>query len=425
MRQFLAGMISRRWMTLLCITTAMGSVALAQEFPLATRDTWEAEGWSYGIEWRPVNERSVAEDFAEEFVAALVNKDKEEFWSLIDSSLMEERSLKLCETSNARLNIRNSVRQSVLGFSIQIAKQGDDYTFVRLLRTKLGVGPIFRLKLSNGGVTYHHWYLLQNNEGRIKGVDVYIFNAGESLAESMRRGALLVSESKSKPFVNLLSKRDKDLLTHRDALARVIAAHKLQDEVQIMQAYNALPDELKSIKFCMLHKLSASAKYSSERFAETLAEFNKVYAGDVAGDLIAMDYYEGKGQVDNLIKTVSRIQRVIHPDAHLFMVKAKACLDRGDPALCRKLLNVAHKIEPDFQDLYWMRAACESAAGNYDTTLRIFKYLVKKYEVLDFEYLGESPHFKGFVGTSQHDVFQSYLKSVKELKTDYLTSDLE
>ena len=407
--------------------STLGGKACAQSFPPATRDTWEKDGWSYSFEWRPVNSPRVAEDFAESFVKVLVEKDFEGWLQHVDPNfkLMEDRALRLCETTKARTNLRFSIRSSLKALTGQIASQAEDYRYIRLLKTKLGVGPIFRLTLPSGGVMYHLWYLLQNNEGQVKGVDVYFFNSGESLADSFRRGALLLDENKSKSFVDRLAARDRELLGHRSDLSRLIMAHKSRDEVKVMQAYNELPESLSSIKFCMVYRLMAAKKYSVDRFEKVLRDFRKVYAGDVAGDLVAMDYYSERKDVDELFKTVTRIQRVIHPDAHLFLVKAKACLDRGEPGLCRSLLNLAHQIEPQMQDIYWMRAACESADGAYDKTLRIFKYLIKKHEVFKFDFLEQSPHFKGFVDSPQHKEFRAFLDNERKLKTDFLSDDLE
>ncbi|MEM7311908.1 MAG: hypothetical protein AAF497_02030 [Planctomycetota bacterium] len=397
----------------------------AQGFAPATREMWQEEGWSFAREWRPVNEPLVAEDFAKDFVEVLVAKDLERWTRLVDFELLKERASRMCETSKSRLNIQNSFNAAYERLVKQIGKQADNYKYIRHLKTKLGVGPIFRLTTEEGGVQYHLWYLLQNHEGQIKGIDIYIFNSGESLSESFGRGALLIQESKTKSFVRNLSPRNRQLFANRDDLNRMLMAQSSRDEVNVMKAYNQLPDNLKTVKFCMLYRLMAARKYSDERFDQALADFHRVYKGDISGDLVALDYYSSRKNVDALIKTVTRIQQVIHPDAHLFMIKAKACLDRGNHDICRQLLNYAHQIEPEKEDLYWLRASCESAAGEFDQTLRIFKYLVKKYDVLEFKGLDQSPHFKDFVGSEQHKEFMTFLASAKKLKTDFLSGDLE
>lgn len=324
----------------------------------------------------PVSEKE-AEEYGRKVAAAFNAKDAEALAELIG---MED----LCLRSVSDFNLTASERKSVVdGFR----KSGGGARVCRgwvnqmtglnvtLLRTRVKDGRqavLLRFLGEEAGVNYFEFTLARGADGRAMAEDIYMYVAGESVTQMLRRVIITVMPAKMGG-----GGQGSVFLTHKAELQRMQMCVQSGELAEARRIYFALPVSLRDEKFIQLMGMQTLQDDEKAYIAE-MERYRKLHPKDPSLDLVSVDYYVLKKDAKALRECLWRLDEAVGGDPSLRVLDANFTLTQGDRAEARRLASEAVKLEDTLASGYWALIDVALTESDHAETARLLKTVVEK-----------------------------------------------
>ncbi len=324
----------------------------------------------------PVSEQE-AEEFGRQVVAAFTAPDADALARLL-------RIDDVCERSISDFNLTASERKSAVdgfrknGGGAQMCRGWVEQTAgatTTLLRTREKDGrrtALVRFRGDEFGLNYFEFTLARAADGRVVTEDVYLFLAGESLTQLLRRVMLTALPAKYGG-----SGQGQVYLENSAAIKRMQACVQSGEKAEARRIYTGLPKSIRNEKFIMLVALQAFQDDEPAYLAE-MERYRQRHPNDPSVDLVSVDYHVLKKDGKSLRECLRRLDEAVGGDPSLRLIDATFHFSRGDHAETRRLANEVVELEPALQSGYFVLIDVALAEDDHPETLHLLKQVVEK-----------------------------------------------
>ena len=359
---------------------------------------------------KPVTEAE-ATKFAKELATAVKTQDTEAVNRIIRLDSMAERivsDVKVTEVQRRGFmkGFNQALRQGVFTQQIVgVAEAGGTYDLLRIHTVNGRACPLFRMIGADGALNYHEYTLVHHQDGTIEIEDIYFYITGEPVSQSMRRMVLPLLTSQN--FMKANDRKELKALTTFSNMAKSVREGEYQAAAD---AYHTLPkgnQEQKPVLILYLIAVANLGEESEPLYLAAMEKFRKLYPNDAALDLISIDYYYLKGQINKGIKAVQRLDKVVGGDPYLDMFQGNLLMELKQYDKARKAIEKCIKEEPTLELAYWSRITLSLAEKNHVDTLKWLKTTVKTFKS-DVGGFDEIPEYSEFVKSPQFAEFEKW-----------------
>lgn len=363
------------------------------------------------VERDPVSEVE-AEEFGLQMEAAVASGNLESVNALIDwEALLQkaEEGLPGSETQKARIrnDFKPSLQQQGLGAElIYTVQQGGKYQLLRVMEEDGVYRPLLRLILPVGGVNYHLFDLGKEDGDQIRATDVYVFVSAELLSESLRRVLLPILTSADRSLMERLSGRDDVFMQNLDLVEKLMQRYQARDYPGVLEVYEDWPRELQTDKNYMLLRIQAAAQVDMDLYWQAIQDFEATHPDDPAVDLMLIDAHMFRGQYDESVAAIDRLDAEVGGDPYLEMVKAGVLLEKGDAEEALRTALEARSKEPDLEDLHWMVLTAALTADRHQEAADQMTLLEEEFGV-EFDAVGQEPLYESFLRSPEGQAWLS------------------
>ena len=181
---------------------------------------------------------------------------------------------------------------------------------------------------------------------------------------------------------------------------------------QALAKYRQLPTELKQDRTIQLGGLIAARGIGGDEYVAMLDEVRKNNPGNTTGDLVSIDYFRLKGQHDEALDCIERLDKAVGGDPYLSFVRGNVLVEAGRYAAAKAELESAIEQEPTLEDDYWARITVALKEQNYADTLAWLRTIVEKSNaVIEEQDVRASEDYAEFVQSPQFGEFLEWYKS--------------
>lgn len=285
--------------------------------------------------------------------------------------------------------------------------QGGRYKFLRADARTQPATALFRLKQSSGGLNYHRLILGRSADGKIVVKDIFVMMTGENLSQTVKQAWLpMAMDAGKSKLEKAFSKTDSAVLHLNDILelTKLVNTKKFEDALRV---YKRLPADLRRQKSILVMRLVAAQNSSQEEYLQTIDDWRKEYPQDPTLDLILVDSYLLRKEIDQALKCIERIDKAIGGDPFLLCLRATILMQAGRLPEAHTAVEAAVKADPDELDPNSVALDLSLAEKKYDDTARLLTLLTKKFGI-QWKDLTSVAQFADFV---KSPAYQTWKKS--------------
>ena len=350
----------------------------------------------------------VSPDQAMELVGKVRNlidaNDANGLTALLDQEMFFERvfvGLGLGEQS--KKGFRKGVDSSgglraLMNVIVQQTSQGGSYHFVRMVESKDGPQPLFRLSMPESGHNYHRLVLTSTAAG-VRIADLHVMLTGELMSGTLRRSAIHLAAYENRSIADRLTGSEADIIKHSDKLQEMSRLAKLGNYDGFMKEHNSLPDSLQKDKNVMLLRMMVSQQNEAE-YEKALQALAEEFPNDPATDFREIDRFALKKDFEGVLKSVDRlIENTQDPFLHTLRLEALIALDRHDEAM--KACQIVLDAEPDNLMGYWAAIGTALEVKEFVRVGELLTAVENKFD-LAFGDLRTVPEYAEFVNSEAY-----------------------
>jgi tetratricopeptide (TPR) repeat protein len=198
------------------------------------------------------------------------------------------------------------------------------------------------------------------------------------------------------------AKANSDFLKEQEGVARLGDLGMAAKWPEWLELYRKLPRAIQTEKSVLLVRLRATRELGDEEGYNTaLEEFRKLFPQDACIDFLSIDYYLTKGQHQESLACVDRVDRFLGGDPYLDVIRAHLLADAGDLKAATLAADKAIAAEPDLFDAVASRLSIALKAKDHAATMRYLLHLEKEFGI-EFADLTIVPEYAEFVKSPEH-----------------------
>jgi len=322
------------------------------------------------------NERPVtnaeSRDFAKAFVKGVHQKDQEALDEMFD---WEELARRATSETKGPAEVRDAwfakfttARGVFLRRMLKNIESPSQFQLVRVRVRDGRKAVLFRYLPTSENFTYQEVLLGRDSNGSVRGIDLFLYSAGEyysQLSGRLYRQAVLSATGKQGV---LTSKADFLLVVQ---LQQAYRSGKYEEALKL---YSKLPRKTQKAKFVQFYRVHSAASLKQEtEFLAAVKEYEQLYPDDPALDLLRIGYHLSSKQYQAALKAVDRFDKSIGGDPYLDSVRAMILYQAKRPKQARSAAERAIAALPD-------QAACYEVLINITLEERKYKEAIKLLE---------------------------------------------
>jgi hypothetical protein len=267
---------------------------------------------------------------------------------------------------------------------------------LKLLRVRSVGGehhPIFRALHDDGAIGYLEMVVAKREGASPRAVDVYLFTTGEWLSKSLT------------DITNSLDRESAEALSEVAKLVR--SAREKSEWKAVLQAIDNLPVKVRATKAMQSARVQAASNIGDEEYSTVLAEFEAKFPNDPSLDLIAIDAYMLRKQLDKIPPLYARLSERTGGDAHLDAQLAMILLELKQPEKALAAAKKATAAEPELKVAWEQLGAAQARTADFDGVLATQRELKRRFDVWfgednkDFDAFHASPQGKTWLAEVQ------------------------
>lgn len=290
---------------------------------------------------------------------------------------------------------------------IEAVTNGGTFKFLRVHTIKPHKRAMFRMTLPGAGFNYHDWVLARRPDGRIRGVDVYVFLSAELMSKTIRRAYLPLAAHESRGIVAKLTGQEQEFVKHLPQLMAMSDHLKEGRFREVLDTYRQLPHGLKIDKNFLLVRFQAAPNLGDEEYTAVIEDFRKYHPDDPCLDILSIDTSILKKDYAKALASIDRLDKAVGGDPYLDTRRADVYLEDQKPDAAKQAARRAIEREPNLIDAYWSLVAISLKEREFAETLELLNILGEKFDIV-IEDLDTIPDYAGFV-ESPH--YQQWLKA--------------
>lgn len=271
---------------------------------------------------------------------------------------------------------------------------GGSYQLLRLVDYEGEPRARFRLIAPDGGLNYHDLLFLQGPGHEYRLVDMYGFLGGEDVTLTSRRAlqGLLGAEFGQGPAA--------DYGRH---LSELMAAAQRGDAASVVDLYPRIAVRDGDRKPLLILYLLAAAETSASDYQKALALFERDFAGDPTADLVLIDHYFLRGDMEATLDAIDRLDAGVGGDPYLDLHRTTALLELGRLADASVTAGRLAERVPDLEAAHWPRLNVALEDGDHPAALDAMRVLEDRFGV-EFlpDLMKREPVWSGFVASPQY-----------------------
>jgi len=290
--------------------------------------------------------------------------------------------------------------------------QGGGYKYMRTFNDAEGMRIKFRFLPSAGGVNFHD-YLLKEEKGQLRAVDIKIAATGEDFSQSMRRFFIPMAAKENQGLLQKLVAKENALLKQAGNLEAMAKAIQENHPEQVAPIAAKMPADVRNEKFCLLLEMKAAQMVPDDKaHQEVIERFRRLYPQDAAIDLLSMDYFVIKDDLPEALACAERFQKSMGEEAFMQTMIADLQWQNGKIKESRATISKAIQMEPDFVNARWTLVTIADSEKDFATVNKTLQQLVTDFGAeLDPEMMRTEPFYKEFVKSPEFGNLVKFLKS--------------
>lgn len=364
----------------------------------------------------PVGEEQ-ATKFAKSLIAAVMAGDNSQ--GFLDWTALIDRSAAGLNVPNA---IKTGFRQGVQkgagspeGLFNQIRKQvelGGSYKFIRVFTDADGTRVKIRLLPAAGGVNFHD-FLIHEVDEQIIAVDFKIALAGEDFSQIMRRFLIPLAAAENRGILERLTAKESALIKHLGDLQAITKANQSGHPEEVAGIVSRLPEEVRNEKLCLLQELQAAqALGDNDKMESAIARYRKVYPQDPAIDILSIDYFVLKNQLDQALQSAERFRKSTGDEAYVLTIIADLQWQLGNIKQARASVDKAIEREPDFVNAHWTSVAISLSQKDHTAVRKTLQRLITEFSVvIDPQAIQAEPTYTEFAKSPEFDRLVKFIEA--------------
>jgi tetratricopeptide (TPR) repeat protein len=297
--------------------------------------------------------------------------------------------------------VTDSLRSGDKGLFAAISGQvtaGGSYRFLRVREIDGHPTVLFRL-INESGLNYHE-FLLQKQAGKLRAVDLLIHLSGEKLSATLRRTATPLAQQWTKPLLQRLTTAVPEYVRHFDKFGTLSAAVREKRHDEALEIYGSMPEALRQDKAVLLMRHQAAMKTSEEELLRSIEDFRQYYPEDACLDFLLIDYYTLRGEYDQSIASIDRVDASVGGDPYLNTNRSDILYAKGEAAKAFALAEKAVADCPDLLDAHWTLLGLALLENDHERTLSTLTRIEQQFQ-LDLSGVDGSPEYEAFMQSSQ------------------------
>ena len=292
-------------------------------------------------------------------------------------------------------------------------EKGGSYHFLRASVQEKEPYVQFRLKLPNGGLNYHRFYLVRQPDRKIIATDIYILVSAERMSQTLHRSWLPLATQAIREQGKKKNDAAADTFNAEiQATLKIITLNQEGKFPEVLAEYEKSMESVRREKNILLIRLLAAQNVSDEEYMKSIDDFRKYYPQDPALDFILIDQLILRKDYDKALGCVDRTMESLGKDSALLTTRANILLLQEKVPEALEEIKKAMAAEPDLVDPYSAALDISIAARDNDETASLLTVLETKFGY-EWKDLKEVPVFEDFVKSPQ---FEKWVKTQKKGK---------
>ena len=301
---------------------------------------------------------------------AVMSGDVEAIESLFDWSMMVRRAASGLEMNAADLDsfaagVSRGASKVATERLVAIGRDGGRFDYLRTIRREGRVRTFCRIITPEGTVDFLEYLPIGRNESLRVG-DAFAFSTGEDVSASLRRVLLPLVAHENRSLLERLTGAESDLVRHNEAFGELVSSNLEGRWQETLDVYESLPDSLQREKYALLTVLHAASWIDDTRYVELVETFRTTYPDDAALDLILINYHTIRGELNDAIAALRRLDQRVGGDAFIKSWMADLLIEQQQFAAADALLRQAIQSEPELSFPYLRLVGSAVAAENYE-----------------------------------------------------------
>jgi hypothetical protein len=350
---------------------------------------------------------SQAERWGAEFATAIVARDPAAANALIDWDAIFDTAtggLGVAEPVRVQFIARGRESAATTGLAAQLVRavlSGGDVSFVRGRSAGVECRAVLRV-IQETGLNYYDARLVVR-DGRVLARDIDIARAGEPVSATIRRYFLMFAAAQSSvpPAAS-----DGELFHHARELQSLFAAADAADHTQVLEIVAGLPPSLREDEAILQVRAIAAAQAGPEEHSAAIDALRAACPNAPGLALACIDLHARRGEQEECLAAIDRLDAQIGGDPYLDAVRATACFVARDYPQATRLIEQAINAMPDLLQLYWIRVAIALAERDHDETAAWLDRITTKFGVACTD-LEQVPDYAEFVKSPEYRDWQA------------------
>ena len=350
-----------------------------------------------GVEETPTS--SQAERWGGEFATAIVARDTAAANALIDWDAIFDaatRDLNVPEPVRVQFVARGRESAATSGLAAQlvrVVRSGGDVSFVRGRTAGDECRAVVRV-IQDTGLNYYDAQLVFR-DGKVLARDIDIARAGEPVSATIRRYFLIFAAAQASATSSAPDGADGESLHHASELKSLFAAADAGAHAQVLEIVAGLPPSLRSDEAILQVRAIAAAQAGPEEHSAAIDALRAACPDSPGLALACIDLHSRRGEHEECLAAIDRLDTQIGGDPYLDAVRATACFVARDYPRATRLIEQAIGTMPDLLQLYWLRVAIALAEQDHDETAAWLDRITAKFGVActDLEQVPEYAEF--------------------------------
>ena len=274
--------------------------------------------------------------------------------------------------------------------------EGGRYEFLRIRNYPSDRRLLFRMVMSDGGLTYHEFVVYSASGGQAKIADEFFFGVGELNSEVFRRFLLAASavagtgDAYSEQIQGL--KQLSTLVQQRDYHAA-------------LAEYKRLAPELQEFKPAILLRIAAAQRVSDEDYISAVKRFESEFPDDPCLPLYLIHACRLQQDFDKALRAVDQLEKAVGGDPYLNVNRVNLLIDKRQFDDARKLIGELEQWDPMLIEIQWARLNIALQENDFAEVVRRLNKLSEEFGV-QLTDLAALPAYGKFIKSPEFEEWQ-------------------
>lgn len=238
---------------------------------------------------------------------------------------------------------------------------------------------LFRVVAENGSPNYHEYEPVIHPNGTIRFNDVYIYDRGELLSETVRRDILPFMEWNDRGILGKIIIGKNDYVENSEKLVELRRLMAEGQPREVLTLYSTLPTAMQNDKNLLLSRYEVARRIGGSAYQRALSDVNARLASDPCLDLVLLAHRINERQFNEVNRSLRRINERVGGDPYLKVIRGNVARLHSNDVLGAKLLyREVIKAEPGMPYAYNALNQIALQERDYKETARLLSILEGK-----------------------------------------------